>query len=77
MPRVNEANETSKELQRGVTFETKIMPMLTKGRGMVSVVMVSFQCRIIPFSKLYDSYLHSKKLTDCSLTIAPAASVAL
>ena len=41
MPRVNEANETSKELQRGVTFETKIMPIVTKGRGMVSVVMVS------------------------------------
>ena len=40
MPRVTEANEISKELRRGITFETKIMPVVTKARGMVSVVMV-------------------------------------
>jgi hypothetical protein len=40
MPRVTEANEISKELARGVRFETKITPVMTKAQGMVSMVMV-------------------------------------
>ena len=48
MPRVTEANEISKELRRGITFETKITPIMTKGRGMVSVVMVGAFCAQTP-----------------------------
>ena len=40
MPRVTEANEISKELQRGVKFETKITPVMTKAQVMVSTVVV-------------------------------------
>ena len=40
MPRVTEANEISKELKRGVRFETKITPVMTKAQGMVSTVVV-------------------------------------
>ena len=32
MPRVTEANEISKELKRGVTFETRIAPVMTKAQ---------------------------------------------
>mmetsp|Transcript_88562 Transcript_88562/g.235695 ORF Transcript_88562/g.235695 Transcript_88562/m.235695 type:complete len:807 (+) Transcript_88562:469-2889(+) len=33
MPRVAEANDISKEMGRGVTFETKILPVLAKKKG--------------------------------------------
>jgi len=40
MPRVTEANALSNEMKRGIAFETKITPVMTKNQGMISQVMV-------------------------------------
>lgn len=40
MPRVTEANALSNEMKRGISFETKITPVMTKNQGMISQVMV-------------------------------------
>jgi len=40
MPRVTEANDLSGAMQRGIAFETRITPVMSRTEGMVSVVMV-------------------------------------
>eukprot|EP00283_Hemiselmis_rufescens_P005402 CAMPEP_0173429138 /NCGR_PEP_ID=MMETSP1357-20121228/7926_1 /TAXON_ID=77926 /ORGANISM="Hemiselmis rufescens, Strain PCC563" /LENGTH=1106 /DNA_ID=CAMNT_0014393271 /DNA_START=100 /DNA_END=3420 /DNA_ORIENTATION=- len=83
MPRVTEANALSLEMKRGIAFETKITPVMTKHQGMISQVMVKVRKTDTGIEWLWDKvkfinrvYImreHYEKMTEGTLDLSTMA----